>query len=84
MRIFDCFMFFNELDMLECRLEELDRVVDVFVIVEALETHQGTVKPSYFEASGARFARWQDRVRRVVVPKFLGADPWAHEREQRE
>ena len=32
--IIDTFMFYNELDMLEFRLKELDSVVDKFVIVE--------------------------------------------------
>jgi len=32
-------MFFNELDLLEIRLNELDSVVDQFVIVESLELH---------------------------------------------
>ena len=82
--IFDCFMLFNELDMLECRLEELDRVVDVFVVVEALQTHQGAEKPSYFKQNSERFRHWEDRIRRVVVERFEAADSWARDREQRE
>lgn len=33
--IYDTFMFFNELDLLEIRLNELDKVVDTFVLVES-------------------------------------------------
>jgi len=37
--IYDCFPFFDELDVLEIRLNELDPVVDKFVLVEAPVTH---------------------------------------------
>jgi hypothetical protein len=33
-KVIDCFIFYNELDMLEFRLEELNDVVDRFFIVE--------------------------------------------------
>jgi beta-1,4-mannosyl-glycoprotein beta-1,4-N-acetylglucosaminyltransferase len=39
--LIDCFTFFNELDMLECRLEYLYDKVDQFVLVEADITHSG-------------------------------------------
>jgi beta-1,4-mannosyl-glycoprotein beta-1,4-N-acetylglucosaminyltransferase len=41
--LIDAILFTDELDMLELRLNELDSVVDKFVIVEALEAH-GSVK----------------------------------------
>lgn len=37
--IIDAILFFNELDVLEIRLNELNSVVDKFVIVESLEPH---------------------------------------------
>jgi hypothetical protein len=37
--IYDCFTFFNELELLELRLHELAGVVDKFVLVEATQTH---------------------------------------------
>ena len=39
LKIFDAFIFAGELDMLEIRLNELNDVVDHFVIVEACEPH---------------------------------------------
>ena len=42
--IYDCFTFFNELDLLEIRLNVLKDVVDNFVLVEAGETHTGRFK----------------------------------------
>ena len=44
MKIYDCFLFFNELDLLEIRLNELDEVVDYFVIVEGESTFQSKPK----------------------------------------
>ena len=54
--IYDCFTFFNELDLLEIRLNVLRDVVDRFVLVEAGETHTGKRKPLYFRENAARFA----------------------------
>ncbi|MFB6187294.1 MAG: glycosyl transferase GT17 family protein, partial [Halobacteriaceae archaeon] len=38
---YDCFIFYNELDLLEIRLNELDDVIDEFVLVEGEKTFQG-------------------------------------------
>ena len=48
-KIYDCFNFFNELDILEIRLNTLYDYVDFFVIVESSVTHSGEEKPFYFE-----------------------------------
>jgi beta-1,4-mannosyl-glycoprotein beta-1,4-N-acetylglucosaminyltransferase len=39
--VFDCFPFFNELDVLEIRLNEMNSVADYFVILESRETYGG-------------------------------------------
>ena len=44
MKAFDCFTFFNELDLLKIRLELLEDVVDYHVIVESNLTHSGVIK----------------------------------------
>ena len=49
MKIYDCFNFFNELDLLEIRLNTLKDSVDYFVIVESNVTHSGQFKPLYYE-----------------------------------
>ena len=48
MMIVDCFMFYNELDILQIRLKELYDVVDYFIIIEATKTHSNRDKPLYF------------------------------------
>ena len=46
--VYDCFQFFNELDILKIRLNVLSPVVDKFVISEATETFSGLPKPLYY------------------------------------
>ena len=48
MTIFDTFTFYNELDLLELRLNILGDVVDYFVINEATITFTGKTKPLYY------------------------------------
>ena len=44
MKIFDCFMYFDEDLLLDLRLNILDKFVDKFVIVESNLTHTGKLK----------------------------------------
>lgn len=67
MKIYDCFTFFNELDLLEIRLNELNQEVDFFVLVEATFTHQGNPKPLYFEQHKLRYAAFLQKIIHVVV-----------------
>ena len=66
-RVFDCFPFFNELDVLEIRLAELDALVDHFVIVEATRTHTGKPKPLYFADNRKRYDRYAHKIIHVVA-----------------
>ena len=70
MRIFDGFSFYNELDILEIRLNLLWDVVDRFILVEATRTHTGKPKPLYFAENRARFARFEEKIVHVVVDDF--------------
>lgn len=65
--IYDCFQFFNELDILKIRLNVLSDVVDRFVISEATETFSGLKKPLYFEENRDMFREFEDRIIHVVV-----------------
>ena len=68
--IYDCFIIFNELDLLEIRLNVLKDVVDKFVVVEGTKTHTGKPKPLYFAENRERFAAFADRIIHVVVDDF--------------
>jgi len=62
MKIYDCFNFFNELDILELRFNILNDFVDYFVIVESSITHSGESKPFYYEENKERFSNFNDKV----------------------
>ena len=66
-RIFDCFTFFDELDLLQIRLDEVGSIVDRFVLVEATKTFQGDDKPLVFEREKMRFAPWLDKIEHVII-----------------
>ena len=85
-RVFDCFPFFNELDVLEIRLSELDALVDHFVIVEATHTHTGKPKPLYFAEHRQRYAQFSRKIIHVVVEDLPlePSDHWVREIYQRE
>jgi beta-1,4-mannosyl-glycoprotein beta-1,4-N-acetylglucosaminyltransferase len=61
-KIYDCFNFFNELDILEIRLNTLYEYVDYFVIVESNVTHSGEQKPFYFEENKERFSKFLNKI----------------------
>ena len=48
MKLIDCFMYFNEKDIVYLRIKELYGTVDYFVINEATKTHQGQDKELSF------------------------------------
>jgi beta-1,4-mannosyl-glycoprotein beta-1,4-N-acetylglucosaminyltransferase len=79
-KVFDCFTFFNEVDLLEIRLNELNDVVDHFVIVEGTKTFQNKPKPSYYLENKERFKNFEHKIIRIEIPEeeFIG-DPWANE-----
>ena len=62
MRVFDSFIFFNELDLLEMRLNILNDVVDYFVLTESPWTVSGNPKPLYYEENKSRFAKWNHKI----------------------
>ena len=65
--VYDCFQFFNELDILKIRLNVLSPVVDRFVISEATETFSVLKKPLYYEENKEMFAEFADKIIHVVV-----------------
>ncbi|HSQ97757.1 MAG TPA: hypothetical protein VLL98_03500 [Rickettsiales bacterium] len=83
--IFDCFMFFNELDLLEIRLNILDKIVDKFVLVEQTKTQKGDKKPLYYGENKERFKKFNDKIIHVVVDEYPNTElsQWTLENWQR-
>jgi beta-1,4-mannosyl-glycoprotein beta-1,4-N-acetylglucosaminyltransferase len=61
-RIIDSFLFFQELDLLEVRLEYLYEKVDKFIILESCQTFTGGEKSFYFEDNKKRFEKYLDKI----------------------
>ena len=82
--IYDCFTFFNELDLLEIRLNVLNDVVDRFVLVEATKAHSGKDKPLYFNDNKERYKAFQHKIIHIIVDDYpVCTSPWAYENHQR-
>ena len=68
--IYDCFSFFNELDILEIRLNILDEYVDYFVIGESKQTFSNKIKPLYYLENKSKFEKWNHKIIHVEHPLF--------------
>lgn len=82
-KVYDCFTYFNEDQLLKLRLEELWDVVDFFVICEATRTHTGRPKPLNFNIEN--FKKYQNKIRYLLLDQypFETNDPWVYENYQR-
>ena len=57
MKIIDSFLFFNEFDMLDLRLNILDEYVDEFVLVESEVGFTGKPKRLFFNENKHKFEK---------------------------
>lgn len=80
-RIWDCFTFFNENDLVEIRLRHLWNRVDKFVIVEGSRTHSNHPKKRNFDPE--RFAWARDKIVYIWADLPAQDDRWETERYQR-
>jgi len=84
LRIYDCFIFSNEWDLLRLRLDELDPVVDEFVIVQATTTFQGSAKEVVRLKNDSRFSQFSHKIRDIIVDDLpKESSPWFSEYLQR-
>lgn len=72
MRIYDCFLFFRELDLLELRLHTHAPWAHAFIAVESTRTFSNIPKPVVLDPKAKRFAPFKDRLRHIVADKL----PW--------
>ena len=89
MRIYDCFTFYNEFELLELRLESLHDFVDYFIIVEADKTQRNESKPFYFLQNKSRFSKFLPKIRHLMMNvsvEYKGGDviDWVIENTQRD
>jgi beta-1,4-mannosyl-glycoprotein beta-1,4-N-acetylglucosaminyltransferase len=62
MKVFDSFIFFNELELLEMRLNILNDVIDYFVLTESPWTVSGNQKPLYYEENKHLFEKFNHKI----------------------
>ncbi len=60
MKIFDCFMYFDEETVLDLRLNTLDKYIDYFVIVESIYTHRGDKRELKFNHK--KFEKFKNKI----------------------
>ena len=60
MKIFDCFMYFDEDLVLDLRLNTLNNNVDYFVIVESIFTHRGEKRDLKFDIK--KYNKFKDKI----------------------
>ena len=64
--IYDCFVFNDELELLEMRLMELYHIVDKFVLCEREHTFTGKPKPLHYADNREMFKPWADKIVHLV------------------
>ena len=60
MKIYDCFMFFDEEMLLDLRLNIMDKYVDKFIITEASYMHSGKPKKLVFDIN--KYSKFRDKI----------------------
>ncbi|MBQ6976558.1 MAG: hypothetical protein IJQ16_08430 [Selenomonadaceae bacterium] len=86
MKVYDCFTFYNEFELLELRLKSLWDIVDYFVIVEADKNHTNKPKPFYFAERKDEFKEFLPKIRNIqlnVDIDYKGVGDWSIENGQR-
>lgn len=73
-KIIDCFIFYNEIDLLTYRLNILNDVVDYFVIVESTHTHVGKEKKLFLNENTHLFEKFNGKIIHIIVDDF----PYKH------
>lgn len=85
MKLYDCFTFYNEFDLLEVRLNHLYDKVDRFIIMEGSLTHRSKPKPWNLEPwLQTRYEKFCDKIDYYKVKLVENADPWVLENLQRD
>ena len=81
MKIIDVFPFFNELDILEIRLNILDPYVDYFILSEATKTFSGLDKPLFYQDNKNRFEKFNHKIIHNIVEDTTSSDLHPYQRD---
>ena len=64
MKIFDCFMYFDEDIVLDVRLNYLDKYVDKFIIIESKYNHKGEKRTPLFNID--KFKKFENKIKYIL------------------
>lgn len=79
--VYDGFIFFNEIELLELRLKTMYDYVDKFILVESKYTFTNEPKELFYETNKEKFKRYWDKIEHIVVEMFPVTCATAWERE---
>jgi beta-1,4-mannosyl-glycoprotein beta-1,4-N-acetylglucosaminyltransferase len=91
-KLIDCFIFYNEIDMLTYRLNILDNIVDHFIIVESTHTFSGKEKKLFFNENKHLFKKFLEKIVHVIIDdmpykypniNYKNNEQWKNEHYQR-
>ncbi|MDA9092182.1 hypothetical protein N9J56_02705 [Pelagibacteraceae bacterium] len=68
MKIFDCFMYYDEDLILDLRLNLLNNYVDEFIIVESSYTHSGVPRKLQFNIN--KYLKFKDKINYIISEKL--------------
>jgi len=84
MKVVDTFTFFNELELLEVRLNTLNDHVDKFVLVESTRSHQNKPKPLFYQENKHLFEKFNSKIEHIIVDDFPEHTYHSFEHHQRD
>jgi hypothetical protein len=85
--LFDCFLYFNEAELLELRVEILKDIVDGFIITDANRTFKGDEKPFTCLETIRKLGLPEEKIQVLHVelpPPDIAPSPWVREFAQRD
>ena len=84
MKIIDCILFYNEIDMLLYHLKELNDIVDIFIIIESNYTFAGNKKILYYDENKDKFIKYKTKIKHLIINDMPNdGNAWNNEYHQR-
>jgi hypothetical protein len=84
MKIYDCFIFYNEFELLDLRIAEMYDHVDYMVLVEGNTTFQNQPKNFNFAQKAKDYEHLTKLIYIGIEDMPMSLDPWQNERYQRD
>lgn len=84
-RIIDCFILFNEIELLKYRMESIGNEIDWFILVESKYTFTGIEKELYYkkmlDSGDEILTKWKEKTIYIIINEFPNKVPFVNEKE---